>query len=183
MSRLEQKYEHKCNTPSDINEHLPTLRRYAEECDHVTEMGVRWIVSTWALLAARPNKLISYDIKNPSTWNANIQEVYDVAEEENLDFTFVEANVLEIEIEETDMLFIDTNHIYEQLSGELKLHADKVRKYIAFHDTTKFKHIGENGKAPALGQALDEFLEANPHWAIKEVFTNNNGLTIIERVA
>ena len=27
-------------TPSDINEHIPTLVKYASECDHITEMGV-----------------------------------------------------------------------------------------------------------------------------------------------
>ena len=40
-----------CARPSDINEHLPTLRAYAERVDSVVEMGVRGVVSTWALLA------------------------------------------------------------------------------------------------------------------------------------
>ena len=51
---IENYYNNLVNTPSDINEHLPTLRKYAEECDHITEMGVRWIVSTYAFLAAKP---------------------------------------------------------------------------------------------------------------------------------
>ena len=37
------------NERSDINEHIPTLLKYAEECDHITEMGVRKGVSLWAL--------------------------------------------------------------------------------------------------------------------------------------
>ncbi len=41
-------YNNLCNEKSDINEHLPTLKRYAEKCDHITEMGVRSVVSTWA---------------------------------------------------------------------------------------------------------------------------------------
>lgn len=53
---LEQKYTELCVNPSDINEHLPTLKKYAEECDHITEMGVRGIVSTYALLMGKPKK-------------------------------------------------------------------------------------------------------------------------------
>jgi hypothetical protein len=52
-------------TPSDINEHIPALVEYASECEHITEMGVRAITSTWAFLGAAPNKLISYGFENP----------------------------------------------------------------------------------------------------------------------
>ena len=40
--------------PSDINEHVPTLLEYGQKCDHITEMGVRWIISTWVWLACAP---------------------------------------------------------------------------------------------------------------------------------
>ena len=43
-----------CNTPSDINEHMPTLYQFACTCSHITEMGVREVVSTWAFLNAKP---------------------------------------------------------------------------------------------------------------------------------
>ena len=33
--QLQQIYEEKCLIPSDINEHLPTLKKYAEECEHI----------------------------------------------------------------------------------------------------------------------------------------------------
>ena len=55
-------FHHKCGITSDINEHLPVLREYGDKVDHITEMGVRGIVSTYALLASRPKKMISYDI-------------------------------------------------------------------------------------------------------------------------
>ena len=32
-----------------------------------------------------------------------------------------------------------------------------------------------------LQKAITEFLEANPAWQVKEVYTNNNGLTILKR--
>lgn len=176
---IEQKYVELCNTPSDINEHLPTLMKYASECDHITEMGVRYIVSTYALLMGKPKKMISYDIHD-CNWKV-LQE----AVRGTTDFEFKIGNTLEIEIEETDFLFIDTYHNYDQLKEELKLHGNKARKYLGFHDTTSFEKYGESydGK-PKLGiwPAIDEFLIKNPHWRIKERFTNNNGLTILVKV-
>jgi hypothetical protein len=102
-----------------------------------------------------------------------------------------------MEIEETDLLFIDTWHVYQQLKKEFELHADKSRKYIILHDTTTF---GENGEGIAstninivtgqieaiphkgLWPAVEEFLESNTKWKLKERYTNNNGLTVLERV-
>jgi hypothetical protein len=189
---LDEKYQHLVDTTSDINEHLPTLKKYAEECTHVTEMGVRWIVSTYAFLAARPETMFSIDIQHPSNWGANIKDVEDYAEEINCKYKFWQANNLEIEIEETDLLFIDTWHSYKQLKSELELHASKVRKYIILHDTVLFGTQDELNSYDAFGwfngfeqkglmPALDEFLEGNKEWTTHEVFTNNNGLIILKR--
>ena len=62
LGPLNEIYEKMCEKPSDINEHLPTLKKYASECDHITEMGVRTVVSTYALMMGKPKKLISIDI-------------------------------------------------------------------------------------------------------------------------
>ncbi len=179
MNVLEHMYNLKCSTPSDINEHLPTLKKYAEECDHITEMGVRWIVSTYALLMGKPKRMISYDI-NEIVW----QPILDIVKYDT-DFEFRIANTLDLEIEETDLLFIDTLHNYNQLKGELTLHGNKSRKYIIFHDTTTFEWTGESyeGKVGELGlwPAIAEFLEENKNWELHERFTNNNGLTILKQ--
>lgn len=186
MSNIYQIYKTQCDTASDINEHLPTLYKYAKQCQHVTEMGVRWIVSTWAFLAAQPKKVISYDIKNPSEWGADIKQVLQMARDEDLNYIFVEADVLKIEIEETDLLFIDTLHNYAQLKEELRLHASKVRKYIIFHDTVSYGNVDESNDQPnskGIVPAIMEFLQENPNWYLREQFLNNNGLLVIARIA
>lgn len=179
METLEQVYNRLCSTPSDINEHLPTLKAYAEQCDHVTEMGVRYIVSTYALLMGKPKKLISYDLMD-CVWQPIKELVRD-----HTDFEFRIANTLDLDIEETDFLFIDTLHNYNQLTGELSLHANKVRKYIGFHDTTTFATHGESYEGRSeigLWPAIEEFLASNTQWELHERYTNNNGLTILKRV-
>jgi hypothetical protein len=185
MTKLEAIYNQKVNTPSDINEHLPTLKAYAEKCDHVTEMGVRYAVSTYALMMGAPKKMISIDIMPLEHFGVTTQSVYDIAEENNIDYKFVLGDTLAIEIEPTELLFIDTLHNYNQLKKELELHAGKVSKYIIFHDTTSFGFIGEQyvqaGFVQGLWPAIEEFLQANPEWKILERYTNNNGLTVIEK--
>jgi len=200
IHNLEKHINYLHQTPSDINQHLPTIIKYGQECEHITEMGVRGILSTWGWLAASPKKLIAYDIENPSHFNSNIQDVYDTAEAYNLDFTFIKADVLKIEIEETDLLFLDTLHVHNQLKSELKLHSGKVKKYICFHDTTSYENRNEVSLehqpdySAILGEGYDinkqglwpvveEFLDQNKDtWRLKERFTNNNGFTIIERI-
>lgn len=180
------------NTPSDINEHFPAIIEYGQQCDHITEMGVRGIISTWGWLATNPKKLVAYDIQDPSTWGSSLQDVRDTAQSIGTEFEFHLANVLEVEIEETDLLFLDTWHSYKQLKAELVLHVSKVQKYICFHDTTSYADHdetsyevwGDDWKAEGIGiwKAIEEFLESNPEWELEKRFTNNNGFTIIKKI-
>lgn len=144
---------------TDISEHLPTLRLLASLCDQVVEFGVRSGVSTAAIISSGTPS-IHYDI---------LPQPYEFP----YGHTFIQASTLEIEIPTVDMLFIDSEHSYVQLSQELKLHAHKVRRFIAFHDTTTY--------ADALIPAINEFLKANSRWFVLAQYLNNNGLTVISR--
>jgi hypothetical protein len=143
MEKIIQKYEELSDRPSDINEHLHTLKKYTEECNTVVEMGVRSIVSTWAFLAGNPKKLISLDLYNPTKFGGNLQEVYDAVKETNIDFSFVEDSSLNYELKNCDLLFIDTWHSYLQLKMELNRHHKKVNKYIILHDTVSYSGVDE----------------------------------------
>lgn len=166
-SIIEKEYRRLCTTPSDINEHLPVLKEYADQCDHVTEFGVRGCVSLHAFLASNAKKVVAYDIAN-------------VAVPVCAKLTFINANVLLIKIEPTDLLFIDTLHTYRQLRAELARHSKKVRRYLAFHDTSFYGAFGEDG-GPGLLKAIAEFQVNHPEWITEKQLLNNNGLTILKR--
>ena len=102
--QIEIEFENKKNIKSDINEHLDTLAKYASECGHITEMGVRSVVSTWAFLISKPKRLVSIDI-NP----APIEKALELAKSIGVDMDFIIADTVDpnFEIEETDLLFID----------------------------------------------------------------------------
>jgi hypothetical protein len=177
MNKIEQKYLQAKSTPSTINEHIETLMQLASECNHVTEFGVQYVVSTWAFLFGCKGKVVSYDRKT----TRNIYVAQRICKEEHIDWTFIQANDLEIEIEPTDMLFIDTFHNGEHLQKELDLHADKARKYIVFHDTVTY---GQHGRLGRLGlwPVVMKFIEKGV-WKIKKHYTNCHGLTVLERVS
>lgn len=172
---IEEKYKQLCDTPSDINENLPVLRKYAEKSETIVELGVRGIVSTWALLAGKPKMLLSVDVEHPSIFGGNIWDVIDAADEQGTAFSFNQISSLEILLPEHDMLFIDTIHTRDFLTQELARHAHLTKKYIAFHDT-------HHAALPEMMECINDFLEKNPGWKMEEDCTNNGGLTVIARV-
>lgn len=200
MTTIASEYARLCSTVSDIWEHLPTLERYAIECDHVTECGVRTAVSSYAFangLRRNPNsKLIQVDIE--STYG--ITAFRDLATQEGLNTIFHQMSDLDCPMEETDLLFIDTWHVYGHMKRELARWHPHVRKYMILHDTEIDRWAGEtirngwNGEEQSrqsgiplseimrgIWPAVLEFLEVHPEWVIHEHYSNCNGLTVLKR--
>ena len=133
MINFKIKLEEIVNTPGDINEHLYYLMDLAKTVKHVTEFGVRFGCSSLAFLNTDVI-LRSYDILHQDI----TQSYFEQAKKLGKDVSYEVKNVLKIEIENTDLLFIDTFHNYDQVLQELRLHAQNVHKYIVFHDTVLF---------------------------------------------
>lgn len=180
-------------TQSDINEHFPVIKEYTEKCTHVTEMGVRFVNSTFAFLKGSPKIFRCIDLYHPSKWNygERLQLVEDYCKQTGIDFKFIVGDSLTTDIEETDLLFIDTLHRYHQLKNELQKHSPKVKKFIMMHDTTTYGSIDEQNyytdfnpkeNKSGLWPAIEEFLQSNSEWKLINRYHNNNGLTILERI-
>lgn len=189
-------------TPSDINEHIITLKNYSEKCESVLECGVRSCVSTWAFAkgllenGSHRKRLVSVDINFPK----DIEKITETLKKE-IDFEFILSNDLLISEEEHfDIIFIDTWHVEGQLKRELEKFSKMCNKYIIMHDTTVDEWKGESLRmgmniqqqmiesgftykeiTTGLWPAIDDFLAANKNFKIAERFTNNNGLTILEK--
>lgn len=173
---LEKWYETAAGKTSDINEHVPTLRELASTCDHVTEFGVRGGISTVALLAGQPKRLISYDV-NPSAVAEQLKQRQGVCQ-----FEFRQGDTRSVAIEPTDMLFIDTTHTAAHVTAELNNAAAKVAKYLVFHDTeAPWGERGEDG-GPGVMPAVRAFLMRNPEWTVRNHYRNNHGLTVLSRL-
>jgi len=182
------------NTQSDINEHLPVLLNYAKQCNSVTEFGVRGVISTIALISGNPQKMVSVDLFHPDNWNCGhkLNQVMEYAKENKIDYKFILGDTRYIDIEKTDLLFIDTLHTYQQLKAELDKHHTNVNKFLIFHDTESYEYSDEynsythefpNTNKHGLWPAIEEFLKKNKEWKLLERRINNNGLTILEKVS
>lgn len=187
---LEAHYNTACQTPSDINEHLPLLRKLASECEHVTEMGTRWANgSTVAFLAAQPKEFIAWDIDPYSIVSQRVADLITLNQGGRTFFQPRVGSTLSINIEPTELLFIDTLHTAKQLFAELVRHGDPakklVSKYLVFHDTETFGMKGEDGSEPGLRMAIRKFQkeEAFPLWQLIEDRRNNNGLVVLKHIS
>lgn len=203
METLKTKFLEVCAEPSDINEHCATLAKYAQECWHVTEAGVRSARSSWALLyglthsTSKKRRHIGIDLHH----HPNIDEVARAAESVGVSYAFLEGNDLKVPLKETDLFFIDTWHVYGHLKRELERFAPLTRKYIILHDTVVDAERGESLRCGhdiaeemawsgyareeierGLWPAVQEFLAKHTEWEIAAHFTNNNGLTVLKRV-
>lgn len=178
MRTIGGNYFSRCNNPKlDIAVHLPVLKEYGKECRHITEMGVRRVTSTWAFLMARPLKLVSIDWDHEpfQVCRETLNEAKDLAHKAGIIFEFRAASTTDVVIEETDLLFIDTWHTYEQLMVELLLHADNTRKYIIAHDTNE-------AIFPGMLCGVEDFVNLNPQWSVEKIYTESPGMTILKRV-
>ncbi|MDB5341840.1 MAG: hypothetical protein JWP89_217 [Schlesneria sp.] len=171
---LDERYAVAASTPSDINEHCSKLRKLASQADVVVEFGMRHGVSTVALLAGQPREFHSYDLRHDP-----IADVLEQVQGKTA-FSFRIGDSRQVEIPECDLLFIDTKHTAEQLTGELAAHASRVRRRIVLHDTEVFGEQGEDGDAGLL-VALRQFLQEHPEWSVVYHTQANHGLTVISR--
>lgn len=173
---LENEYMLAKNTESDINQHIETLYNYAMKSETIAEFGVRQGWSTRSFLHSG-KKLRSYDLY----LDERVSELFRLAQSQGIDCMYQVADTRTLDIEPVDMLFIDTDHTYSQLSAELKKHHSKVNKYIAFHDTFTFGLRENNQNAKGLISAIMEFMQEHPEWKIDYYTTENNGLTVLKK--
>jgi len=176
MSRIDDIYEAKCMESSDLNEHLPLLKRYASHCKHVTGWNDRTSASTWALIAGKPKVVIACSEKAPT--DNHLAEISSVASQAGVSFTFVEGP---FDIKPTNLLFLANVRIYPELRHYLHVFSVWVADYIIVHNTKRFAHQGDQREDRGLQPAITDFLAAHDMWVIKEVHNNNNGLTVLER--
>jgi len=206
MSAIDSRYWHECNRTDpyvDINEHLPTLYDYTKRCNVVVECGVRWPISSYAFARGlRGNAKGKLYMIDPDNKTDAVNEFLAIASSEGVSAEFIHGSDLECPRIETDLLFIDTWHVYAQLKRELAYWHSSVRSYIIMHDTTVDEWNGETVRAgldgvkesresgfpleeirKGLWPAIQEFLDAHPEWTLEKRYTNCNGLTILKRIA
>lgn len=175
-NRLQILYELAARQKSDMRVHVPTLARLAAG-KQVLELGVRYGVSTIALLFGGPTRMVSVDLA-PFVYE---ESFYAITKEQELDWMFLRMDSCDPALKkhgDFDLVFIDTTHTYECVAKELRMHCkygSKART-IVFHDTVYFGETGDSME-PGKGimPAIRDFLAERPEWNIAENYTYNYG--------
>lgn len=208
MNEIQIQYDLLCSAPSDINEHLSTLYKYAAKCETIFETGVRGCVSTWALaLGLLHNNSSNKKILLNDITPCNIDYFLQCAKKSQICVQYIWEDNLKLRLtEHYDLIFIDTWHIYGQLIRELNNFSKNISKYIILHDTAidgiqgeckrqggHNSHKSSDALSKDLGwpvedfekgllPAIQKFLSENQNWKLHEQFDNNNGLTVLKRI-
>lgn len=181
MSKILQTYETLCRTPSDIVEHLPTLKNLANECEIVLELGTRYCYSLFAFLASNAKEVYSVDIN----YNDYIKNTEKMCKEENRNFKFILDSSIYVDPPKSpDLVFVDSFHEFSHVKQEIAKHSNYENlKYMAFHDSVAWGRFSENGKPKGVMDAIEDFLSNNPNkFKIKFHHENCNGLLVLERI-
>ena len=171
--------------PSDIHKHLPFLYNVGLFSDTIVELGVREGRSTSAFLAAiqkTNGTLYSVDI-NPMEGKIEelSKDVINGRYQMNGKWTFIqEDDLLWINRcpNDVDLIFIDTDHTYQQTFNELNLYKTKLSKNGLFicHDTEQ--PVNHDSVNP-IKSAINMFLISAGFGMNMINYPENNGLAII----
>jgi len=144
-------------------DHLRDLLKHIKNCNHITEVGHNIGHTARVFLYTKPNKLVSYDIKDFSK-----NGVKELAEKNNIKYEFYVKNSLDINIddfEQTDFLWLDGNHSETHVYKELNKFEGKVNKYIFSDDTEAEGTPGPTGYGVL--KAFNKFLADNDNWELE----------------
>jgi hypothetical protein len=160
-----------------INELLPVIRMITESNNIQTaaEFGTAQCRVSSALLLGGVKKLYSVDI----TKDEVVNHFEELCNKEKLNFEFILEDSAKYELQNVDLLFIDSLHNREHLREELKNHTN-VGKLIVMHDTETFKELGDQGGG--LKFEIDNFLDKNPEWTVLYEFKHNNGMMVLSKI-
>ncbi len=156
---LAGRYKAACATPSDIYEHLPGFVTLCAELQatKVIELGTRSGVSTIAWL---------YGLEGRGhLWSVDIDDRPDIGTHDH--WTFIQGDDTDPDIytqlpSGVDVVFIDTNHTYDQTVAELNLYRWLVRPggRIVLHDTELARPKGVHGPAWPVKRAVTDWATA-----------------------
>lgn len=163
------------------NKHIYALLRFACRCEHVTSLVMQGYESTVAFLAAK-NTPVRVMTLGPVD-DAIANQYQKLAQDMQLDVSFQQNAG---ELEETDLLYIDTPAEGNYRAMELGRYASKVRKYIILPNTVKFAHtaspqikLADNMSPIGLVHGINHFLQSHDDWFILEHDDLDPGVTVL----
>lgn len=176
----------KVDEMSDINEHLETLREYADNSKSILELGHCSGRSTVAFMVSTAEIVHSVDIQHCESWEDLDVFVVLYKDQGCPEFKHFQADSLTWEpvLPDYDLIFIDDLHDGKHLETELHKYSLLANNAIILHDTDSVHYSWKGETAPeGVRWGLMNWLltPSGLKWYISRHYPNNNGLTVLER--
>ena len=166
-------WETALKTPRDLNEHMETLKSYADKCDSIMEITERQ-ESTIAFLTSSAKKLISFQREQGKFIKDGMTNFPD----RFFNYSINEDISLVLKDESYDLAFLDAGHTYREVVSQLQNFGVRAKRFIILHDTTLYGSKGPDNQAGKM-KAISEFLKSNPLWTIIRQDHHQHGLTVL----
>lgn len=158
----------------DIDQHMDLLLEYASKVERVTSLSKRREDAV-AWVAAE-------NVKSVRLWCSEPDPLHDRLDELRPGVMSAEVTSNDPdEIAETDLLYIDTEHVMKRLARELDLHAPRVTRFIIVRGTSANGERGSDGGRGLL-PAMRQFMQANPEWSVVHHTMKQYGMTVLSRL-
>jgi len=164
---------------AEQNKQIYTLLRFACRCEHASALTMNTYDSAIVFLSS---KIPTSRIYNITDISESVTAMFtDLSKD--LDFKILKATD---EIENTDLLYIDTPAEGNFRASELTRHANKVSKYILLPNTVKNGltpsptiKLADDQKPIGLNFGINHFLQTNDNWFILEHDDVDPGMTVL----
>jgi len=170
---LRTEFEKACQN----NENITTLFEYAVKCCHVTCFNSKCDLSTIVFLYTG-NITRSYNIIIDNDIKIVVDELIEKCK---WDLVYEKSEILEKEIEITDLLYISSATSFYILNKALNKYHNNVNKYIVIYNTHKYAIKGKYNNDPGLLPAIIKFIMFHNNWKICFYDICNDGITILEK--
>lgn len=163
-----------------LNQQVLGLIKYGSRVEHASILGAGNGLSLLALIIAGVKHIRLYDTKMQ-----DVSQFRKICEDAGINFAFICADAPQ-EIEDTELLLIDTISEANYKYSELSFHCNKVNRYILVTNTYTHAHDHQKnlqfpeGITPAgLIHGINNFIVNFPKWHILEHLYWDPGLTIL----
>lgn len=172
IASVEDAFEFSIKLPRDFDQHMQTLRTYADKCEHVTEFSIRR-ESTIALCASQAKTVLSFNSERHDSLVAAVKKLRG-------DSFIQKQQEIEDPDFKTDLLFINDKHTANRVIWLLEKYGLRTSHYIVLHNTTIYGERGEDSTAGIM-HAVRAFLKQHPEWTVIEHSLKQYGLTVLSR--
>lgn len=155
--------------------------KYASRVRHISILGCGSGLSLLTAIAAQPDTIRVY---NNSSQDVN--QFQDICVQAGIDFEFHVADMSQLKIQPTDLLYLDTVHEGHVKASELRLHAPQVSRYVLVPETYTHAHdpqpgitLPNNTQPCGVIHGINTFIVEFPKWHILEHVYYEPGLTVL----